>query len=228
MSTVNTHISAIRALINKYSEAGTPYTDEFLYHLFSTAASRLMRQRYGNNRKTNNWDVSYYCIALEKSQLADCANLPQCSVLRTKCKIPKPITGKYTDLLKVYTIDHREIPFVVAEASFALKYDDILKDSLAWSMMNQHIIIWNGNTDKVIPRAVLVGGYFEDPTEWAAIPCADETGLDKDYCYNIKQSAFPIDSDLVAPAYQMTLQMLGIMLQSPNDRQNNSNDILQR
>ena len=228
MSTINTHISAIRALINKYGETDTPYTDEFLYHIFSTASARLMRQRYGNNRKTNSWDVSYYCIALEKAQLADCINLPQCSVLRTKCKIPKPISGKYTDLIKVYTIDHREISFVVPESAYALKFDDILKDNLAWSLINQHIVIWNGDIDKVIPKAVLIGGYFEDPTEWAAIPCADETGLDKDYCYNILQSAYPIDSDLVNAAYLIALETMGLAIKTPNDRRNDGNEILQR
>jgi len=228
MATVNTHISALRALINKYGDTDTPYTDDFLYHIFGTAATRLMRQRYGNSRKTNSWDVAYYCVELEKAQIADCVNLPQCAVLRTKCKIPKPLSGKYTDLIKVYTVDHREISFVVPEAAYSLKFDDVMKDKLAWSLINQYIVIWNGDLDKVIPRAVLVGGYFEDHTEWADIPCVDNAGQYTNYCYDILQSSYPIDSDLVNAAYLISLETLSISIRTPNDRRNDGNEITQR
>lgn len=213
--------AGLRALINKYSEVDTPYVDSFLYHIFSTAAIRLIKQKEERNHKLSDWTLKYYPLALEATSLHEFGCYPSCDVLKTVYSVPKPITVRNRDIIKVYTFDYKQIPYVNPAYFSTLQYDEIKKNKLHYSIVDGYIVIWNGNVDQVIPKAILVSGRFEDPTKWADIPSCDANGNSTEgNCYNIYEDDFPMEGDLIEATYKICLQMLGITLQIPDDRVN--------
>lgn len=213
--------AGLRGLINQYSETDTPYTDAFLYHIFSTASIRLIKQKEERNQKLSDWTLKYYPLALEVAKSHDFGCYPSCDILKTIFKIPKPITARNRDIFKVYTFDHKQIAYVHPSYAPLLQYDEIKKNKLHYSIIDEYVVIWNANVDKVIPRAILVAGRFEDPTQWSEIPYCDKDGNStEDTCYDIYSEDFPMEGDLIEAAYKICLQMLGITLQIPDDRVN--------
>lgn len=216
------HIAILRGLLNKYSETETPYTDEYLYKLFTTAAARLIRQREERNHKQSDWNTPLYSIGLQADTIHGYGCLPGCTVLRTKYKIPKPVTARHKDLLKVYTLDMHEIPYINPADNKTLQYDEVRKGKLHYSIINEYVYIWNGDAANIVPRVILVSGYFTDPSDWSNIQACDEEGNEVAACFDIFTTDYPLDEDLAYPAYQMVLQLLNITIQLPDDRQNQS------
>ena len=105
--TIAKHIAVLRGLIRQYSETETPFSDEYLYQIFNAAALRLIRQKLDRNMKLSAWNDKMFCIALEAATIHDCDCLPSCTVLKSKYKIPKPMTTRNRDMIKVHTLDHR-------------------------------------------------------------------------------------------------------------------------
>lgn len=225
---IASHISSMRNILNKFGEDTTPYSDQFLYHLFATAASRLMGQRYGTNRKISNWNTGYFCIALERGTVHNCDCLPSCDILKTKYDIPKPIPAKGGDMIKVFTLDHREISYIDPQVAYTLQYDEVRKNKMHWSMVDKRIVLWNADTKYVTPKAILISGYWEDPSEWTNVQYCDENGDDQGVCFNIRTTEFPLDADLTLTAYEMALNPLKVTLNVPNDRVNEGKDVLQQ
>jgi len=215
------HIAAIRGLIKGYSETDTPYSDEFLYHLFTSAAARLIRQREEKNHNLSDWNTPLYAIKLEVDTIHGYGCLPGCNVLRTKYKIPKPVTARSKDLLKVFTLGMEEIRYINPSDNKAIQYDEIYKNKLHYSIINEYVYIWNGDTVNITPRAVLISGYFTDPSAWSDVTTCTTTGEEtNEPCFDINTTEYPLDDDLAYVAYQLTLDLLRITLQIPDDRIN--------
>jgi len=211
----------LRSLINQYSEVETPHTDYFLYHLFGTEAAYLIKQKEEKNHKLSDFTLKYYPLQLELSNTHDFDCYPSCDVLKTKYPVPQPITARNRDIMKVYTFDHREIPYIRAQDFQYLQYDPIRKGKLHYSIIRGYIVIWNGDTTHIVPKAILVAGRFQDPTQWSEIPSCDSNGqVGSDACYDLLNDEFPIETDLVNAAYRRCLELLNISIQIPTDRIN--------
>lgn len=103
----------------------------------------------------------------------------------------------------------------------AAKWDVVYKGKPMYSIVDKRIIIWNGNTTRIVPKAILVSGYFEDPTEWAGLEICDSNGNGNGVaCTDALDAEFPIDDDLVDAAYTMVLDKLRLTLSVPADRIN--------
>ena len=215
------HIAAIRGLIKGYSETDTPYTDQFLYHLFTTAAARLIKQREEKNHKQSDWNTPLYPVALEAGVIHGLGCIKGCSILKSKNKIPKPVTARNKDLLKVFTLGMKELHYINPSDGGVVNYDRIYKNQLHYSIVNEYLYIWNGDASNIVPRMVLVSGYFTDPSDWSNVISCDDNGVSTDTpCFNISTSDYPLDDDLAYPAYQLVLQALNITIQLREDRKN--------
>jgi hypothetical protein len=208
-------------LIKGYSETEAPYSDEYIYHLFTTAAARLIRQREEKNHKQSDWNTPLYAVKLETDTIHGYGCLPGCNVLRTKYKIPKPVTARAKDMLKVYTLGMEEIRYINAADNKAIQLDGVYKNKLHYSIINEYVYIWNGDTTNVVPRAILISGYFIDPSLWSSVTTCTTDGEETNTpCFDTSVSEYPLDADLAYPAYQMTLDILKLSLQIPDDRTN--------
>lgn len=218
--TIAQHVAALRGLINQFSDDETPYTDEFLYHLFRSAANLLVLRKREKSNTLPIWDMRYFCVGTESGVAHDCNCVGAgCNVLKTIYEIPKPIQGKYRPYLKVTTLDNNEIPYIDLNSVEAYQYDQIRKNKIHYSLLNKRVVLWG--TDLKRPKAILIGGYFEDISEWAGKQLCDADGNSTSAsCYNIYNDDYPLDIDLVDTAYQLVLERLRLPLQIPSDRIN--------
>jgi len=218
---INKITAGLRSLINQYSEVETPFSDHFLYHLFASNAVRLVKQKEEKNHKLSDWTVKYYPLATELAKSHEFGCYPSCDVLKVKYQVPKPITARNRDIIKVYTFDFQEIPYVNPAYAPALQYDEIKKNKVHYSIIDQFIVLWNANTKHIVPKAILVAGRFEDPTLWADIPACDADGNPTNVsCYDPYTEDFPIEGDLIDVCYRMCLELLNLPLQIPSDKLN--------
>ena len=222
--TIGKHISAIRNLIRQHSD-DSMYENEFLYVLLNNANATWLKRKLDNNEKVNDWNWPSYCVELEAGLSHDCSCVPVgCTVLKTKYKIPKPLLARNRQLLKVFTLDGTEINLTTEEKLRASKYDEVKSGKLAYSVYNQKIIIWNGDTARIIPRAIVIKSLSVDPTEWSTVEMCSENGTPSgSYCFDIDVSKYPMDEEYATLVYDMVLKQLGFSLQIREDRTNNAN-----
>lgn len=223
--TILQHISAIRNLIKQYADDSN-YENEFLFVLLNNANATWLRRKLDNNEKVNDWNWPSYCIELEAGLSHDCDCVPVgCKVLKSKYKIPKPLLSRNRLMIKVYTIDGKEIENTTEEKIKVSKYDEIKKKQLAYSVNNQKLIIWNGNPELIVPRAVIIKSLSVDPTEWGTVEsCNPNSGNPTgDVCFDIDTSEYPMDEEYATLVYDTVLKQLNITLQIPEDKTNNNN-----
>jgi hypothetical protein len=215
MATIRQHISDIRTRINEYTD-DSRFTDQTIYRSLVTAKAKLLEQK----RKTSQFNWKAFCIGLEtvKSHDCDCVKVG-CDVLRTVFPIPKPLTLNREDLLKVFTFDDTIIPRRTESQIKADATDDIKAGKLAYTIRNQHIIIWN-NLDL---KAIIVSGVWSDLAKWENIDLCDEDGNVVGVCYSIDNDEFGLDESLSYDANTMVVKDLVGARAIPSDMNNDSN-----
>lgn len=218
--TIAQHVSALRGLIQGFSETETPFTDERLYHLFNAAALRLVKQKMDKSFKTSDWNTKVFCIALESGTIHNCSCLPSCTVLKSVHPIPRPLTSRSRDLLKVHTLDHRDIAYLNPSTYYTYQWDEVRVNKLSYSIIDDHIVLWNADPENIVPRAILVSGYFEDISAWSGLEACDAEGNPDGVCFDMFTEDYPLDNDLVDPAYRMVLELLRLPVSIPQDRIN--------
>lgn len=219
--TIDKHIAAIRGMLDEYNERGAPFTDQQIYHHFSVTAAEVQRQKIDRDKSYNVFTINYYCVGLEPGTVHDCNCIDVgCDVMRSRHMIPDPVHNKTTPLLRVRTLDHKDIPFIDASAANSINLDPVRRNKLHYSVVNSKIVLWN--TRNGIPKAVLVGGLFIDPLEWANIQLCDDNGNDlEETCFNAKTQDFPVDGDLLRRIYTLTVQAL---IPAANKKEDRIND----
>jgi len=224
MSTIATHVSLIRSLISEHSD-GSKYSDQFLFELFKNASKRLQYQKARRYEYLSDWNRTRHCLKLEKakSHNCDCVEVG-CDVLKTVYELPKPMTARGGDLIKVFDLNGRRIDQVTPQEQINNLNDPsrIKQTRTAFSIVNKRVVIWNNLT---LP-AIEVEEIAEDETEWAGIHlCDPDTGEDTtETCFDVQKDDYPIDAELVEPSYRMVLELLNIPLQLQEDKTNDANE----
>lgn len=225
MSTIATHVATIRNLISEHSD-DSKFSDQFLFELFKNASKRLQYQKSKRWEFLSDWNRRRYCIGLEKTKSHNCdCVLVGCDVLKSIFEIPKPITNRNMDLIKVFDLNGKRIDQVTPQEQMNNLFDpsNILQHRTAFSIVNRHIVIWN-NLDY---KAIEVEMVADDETEWAGIKFCDSEGVPTEQdCFNILEDDYPIDSELVEPAYRMVLELLNLPLQIQADQTNDANEAI--
>jgi len=218
--TIDKHIAAIRGMLREHNERDALFTDEALYHHFSVAVAELHKQKIDREKNYDPFSIQYFCIGTVPGKVHDCNCVDVgCDVLRSIYQIPKPISNRSSPFIRVRTLEHQDIPFVDPSAANAINTDPVRKGKLHYSIINRTVILWN--TKGKVPKAILVGGLFEDPLEWAGLQLCDPNGnVTEASCFDAKSQDFPVDQDLVRRAYRLTIEAMGIALRKPDDRIN--------
>lgn len=222
MSAIPEHIYKLRTFIKQHSD-DTLYSDEFLYSLLKDARNLLLERENKKFNKDSEFHKQVVCMPLIIDTYHDCDCLPfevKCKVLKSKYPLPKVLTGRNKELIKVMTIDgYNEIPFTYSTDLKNLKYTRTKKKGLKYGIFNNYLVIFNNLQLKI----VLIEGVFEDPLELQSISYCDENNIEQT-CYDINESDFPIKGSLSFPMYQICLDILKIPLQLKEDDTNNTNN----
>lgn len=222
---IGEHIAAIRGMLNQYKETEAPMSDQFIYHHFAVVCAMLTKQKYDRNKIFNPFNLRYYCVSMEAGLVHDCGCIGAgCNVLKTRIVVPTPIMGRTRPYMRVMTVDHVDIPFIHSSIAGSIALDPIRKNLIHYTIIGSHVVLFGANVQSLIPRAILVGGFFEDPTAWATIQACSPTGTELETtCYSVDNDEYPVDADLVSNAYQIVMQRLGVTITIPTDRENEGN-----
>ncbi len=221
---IGEHIAAIRGMLNQHKETEAPMSDQFIYHHFAVVCAMLTKQKYDRSKIFNPFNLRYYCVSLSAGLVHDCGCIAAgCNVLKTNIIVPAPIMGRTSPYIRVMTVDHVDIPYIHPSIAGSVDLDPIRRNRIHYSIVGSRIVLFGANVVALIPRAILVGGFFEDPTTWATIQACSPSGDDLETtCYSLDTDEFPVDADLISNAYQIVLQRLGVTITIPTDRDNDS------
>lgn len=203
----------------------TRLTSRHIYSAVSTARSILLRQQYNKNQSTNQWSYQTLpCVELIKAPVHECPCIPSngCMILRSKHKIPKPVSGLDKHLIQSVTSLDGSIRF--DETSFEnVKYNSKGKKYTSkepyYYFRNEYIYVTVLKNLKVLTLT----GLFDDPVAAKQFPSFCASDCPECECEDIMDMEYPIDGDLVRPLIQLANdELIIIMKQMTEDRKNNA------
>lgn len=222
MATIPEHIYKLRTFIKQHSDDSL-YSDEFLYSLLKDARNTLLERDSKKFTKDSEFHKQTICMPLEVNTYHDCECLPyevKCKVLKSKFALPKVITGRNKEMMRVLTVDgYNQIPFILSTDLKNFKYSKTKGKGNKYGITNNHLIIFNNLQLKI----VLIEGIFEDPLELSKIMFCNNDG-NEETCYDLNTTDFPIKGSLDFSMYQICLDILKIPLQIREDDTNNTNN----
>ena len=228
MATIAKHVGFIRSIISNHTD-DSKFTDEMIYTAFNNAANMLQIRKNKRWEFISDWNYRRYCLGLEVQKSHNCDCVPVgCDVLKTKIRVPRPLTSRNKDMIRVYDLQGRELFRVDENEQIANQLDEVKKGQITYSLIDQKITIWNA-IDPVSNRpkykAIEVEMIPEDETDWAGITLCDSDGEETDEtCFDIENSDYTLDAELVDQAYSLAIEKLGIAHQVPRDRTNDAQD----
>lgn len=219
-------ISLLRNSIKQYQDDSL-YTDQFLYGILKLYRNKYLSRRIKDKFRISDRLKRTYAapLKIDYSHQVGCLEFG-CDVHITTYQIPETLSGKYSDMIKVYTLGYNEIYPVSIPEQRTNQLIDIKKDIITYSFLNRRIVLWNTDTTKLIP-AILVDGVWEDETEWEGITYCDSVDPDSNLltenCFDIEQVEFALEGDFMVYVIKESIEHLGLTLQIQEDLTNNNN-----
>lgn len=203
----------------------TRLTARHIYSATSSGRATLLSQQYNKNQKVNQWSYqTLKCVELIKAPIHECPCIPSagCMVLRSRFKIPQPISGIDKHLIQSVTsldgsIRFDEGAYETSKYMDGNKYTAIKPD---YYFRNEYLYVTTLKNLKVIS----VTGLFNDVVvahQYSSFcPECDDCN-----CNDIMGMEYPMDGDLITALIQLAHQeLIGLMKQMTEDRSNNAKD----
>lgn len=197
-----------------------------IYNKLLTVRSRLISQEAKKKQKISQWNYqTISCIELIEVPAHECPCIPPigCDMLRSKHKLPKPLSGLSGTLIQsVTTIDRlKKINEISVNAIRSMAGNKYSKKDISYFIEDEYLYISTPSKLQVI-RVV---GLFEDPIKVKKFEGFCSTCTDCDNCVDYQKEEFPIDNDMIDILIELTVQELVILFsQSVQDTNNNSTD----
>lgn len=222
-------IQRIQSLYSRGVESDdTRLSSRHIYSKLTSVRSRLISQQAKKKQKISQWNYQTLpCVELIPASKHECACLPEigCKVLKSKYKLPKPLSDLSNHLIQSVTSLDGSIIF--NETTFALiKY----KSGARYTQHKPDYWIRDGYlylTSNTGIKAITVTMLSEDPAEAALFPsyCATEDCPECIDCESPLDKDFPIDNDLVDALIELSAQELIIMFsQGKEDTKNDTRE----
>jgi len=233
--------NAIQRVQSLYSRGvqsdDTRLSRRHIYSKLLTVRSKLITQKANKRQPISQWNYqTLNCVELVKAEPYECPCLPSigCVILRTKEKLPRPMTGIIDGhmLESVTTLDGS---IIFSETTWKdKKYKKGSKytaDKPDYFIRDEYLYV----TTKKGPKAISITGLFEDPLEAESYPgicpqeiCGESTPEDDcPDCISPLDKELPISKDMVDTLIEMTAQELIVMFsQNKEDITNNTLDSL--
>jgi len=220
-------IQRVQSLYSKGVDSDdTRLASRHIYNKILTVRSRLISQEAKKKQKISAWNYqTISCIELIPVEAHECPCLPPlgCKILRSKYKIPMPLSGLSGDLIKsIHSIDRSvkidEMSMTSAKYQKGNKYT---AKKITYFVESEYIYISTPVNLKVIAMTAL----FEDPIAVIQFQGLCEECIDCNNCIDYLETDFPIDNDMIDTLIELSLQELVVMFsQVQEDVSNNSID----
>lgn len=204
-------------------------TPRHIYNKLVTVRSKLISEKIKKKQKINQWNYQTLpCVELIKTHASECPCIPPtgCEILRSKYKLPKPLSNYDNHIIQSVTSLNGDITF--SETSWnekkfknfnkytAKKPDYYFRDGYLYITVNTKL------------KLITVTGIFEDPIEVDNFPSfCDENCKDCQDCESMFDKEFVVDNDMIDALIELSLnELIQVFGQSFEDATNNTRDNL--
>jgi hypothetical protein len=213
--TYSEHISNLRNTIRAVS-GDSDITNSYLYSIWKIGRAKFLSQKARRKNHISHTNTHMFCIELEQSKSHDCGCVKVgCDALKSKYELPSVISSYTRSMLKVMTLDGTIIPFRTEAEVKTANLDPIKKGSLAYSIYNNKLVIWN----TLSLEAVQVEAIWSDPLAWQNIQFCNE----QVECVDVMEMQSGLSEDDEDLIIRNSLEILGVALKIPADASQDSN-----
>lgn len=227
MIKISEAIQRVQSLYSKGVQSDdTRLMKRHIYNKLLSVRSRLIYQKVNKRQRLNQWVYQVIpCVELIKAPKHECPCLPDvgCQILRTKYKLPKPISS--LDRAIIQSVTSIEGSVVFSESTFETeKYNKGNKytgKNPSYYVRDEYLYLVNVKGMEVIS----ITGVFDDPMEVENFPSYCEEDCTDCGCGAAMDKPFPIDSDLIDPMIELAVQeLIQIFVQMREDITNDARD----
>lgn len=200
------------------------YTEEHVIFLASHMRNLLLERKYKNSRNQtftpmSDENTQEICLTLEPTEMppAGCSGM----WLHSIEEIPDTVNVSNTTLSVVSDMLQSTVTFIPSERMPYVGYNKWLKNILYASKSNDgHLYITGSNPQFMYLQKVKMTAVFSDPRKAAELSC---NGDGNGKC-NILEMEFPLESALIPPCIELTVQELMGSRYAPEDKKNDAKD----
>lgn len=193
------------------------FSDRLIAHFLKVARSLLIEQKIDKYYYLSEQSYQSLCVSLELGSFHNCCEAPSsdCLVLKSVDKLPKFLSARFGDFVKVMTLEGKVISKTSPTIEDLEAYSLTNKTSkLGWFIHDNHLYI----VDNTKLKLVLLNALYADPEEIDSKNCV----VSGTNCPEYLDTEFPIDPDLIDPMYKLTLQYL--LQRGAQDLENDAKD----
>ena len=221
-------IQRVQALYSKgVASDDSRLSSRLIYNKLLTVRARLISQEAKKKQRISQWNYqTISCIELIQVPAHECPCLPPvgCEILRSKFKLPKPLSGLSGNLIQsVTTIDRsKKLNEISLNAAKSLSGNKYAKSNLNFFIEEGYLYV---STPMSKLQFIRIVGLFEDPMEVRQFESYCTDCIECKECIDYELEEFPIDNDMIDPMIELTIQELVILFgQAQQDLTNDSND----
>lgn len=204
----------------------TRLSNRHIYSVLMSIRSTLITQQLKKKQKISSWNLqSIPCIELIEVEAHQCPCIPPigCKILRSKYKLPNPLSGLNGHIINSVTTIDRSIK--IDETSInSINYqrgNKFTKNKLSYFIDGGYIYL---NTDSNI-RVISLTAVFEDPIKVIEFNNTNSACSNNNpKCLDYLEENFPIDMDLESTLIQMTNEELLQVFKPIEDTSSNTRD----
>jgi hypothetical protein len=200
-----------------------------IYNKLLTVRARLISQEAKKKQRISQWNYQTIpCVELIKVSTHDCPCIPPigCEILRSKYKLPEPLSGLSGSLIQSVTSIDRSIKIdeITFNAINSQKGNKYTSKKINYFIHNNYLYISTFTKIQIVSITAL----FEDPIDAKKfIGMCDTECIDCNNCIDYLEENFPIDNDLIDAMIELSMtELIQIFGQNTEDLTNNSRDSL--
>lgn len=217
-------IDRVQALYSKGVQSDdTRLSPRHIYSKILTARAFLLGNKLKGKQKVSDWNYQTIgCVEMIEVKPMDspCAPMVGCKMIRSKYKIPVPISDYSKDTISmVSTIDASKIFTLTSPKQMRFsKGNRFTPKEEKYFIQNGYLYISSSHHYPVI----MISGLFEDP--FAVEQFEQSCSNCESCCPDPLEMDFPIDLDLVEAVVKLAVEELQVFNQSLEDTSSNTAD----
>ena len=201
----------------------TNLTPRHIYNKMLSARAFILMQKINKKQKISQWNYqTIHRLEMEEVFLDDIVKNPEiCKVLKSVCKIPKPMTSNGMHMIQsVTTIDNKtvynETSWTARRYKYANRFTSKKPD---YYVRNDFLYL----TDRFSPKYITFTALFENPNDAEELIKKYDTSID--ICVGPMDKPFPLDDSDIEPLIELSIKELVIFFgKQQEDITNNSQD----
>lgn len=224
---LNKIVFDVREQLNQYTDDSN-IDDRYIIYLYGIKRAKYLRQQL-NNMQSNidNSILQTLCLKLKEVSINECDLDAECgTIMRTVDKIPKPLDTSLKPMItSVKPITRIVTPFNFVNKTQVnySKYSSFNKSIYSFLDNDGYIYVVSESESVKLLECITVTGVFEDPLELSNFSNCCGCEIPKP-CFDEMKSDYPLQAHYIDLIRDEIVNSLLNKLQTPEDKNNNSND----